>query len=179
MDIFETTTEIGGNTAKVKVLCELSSIVKDKYVKILDVGCVGPSPLQFWEPLLKKYPKNFELHGIDVVGIEKAKTLVETRGWKNVHLQTGSGYDLQSLYEKENFDVIVATQVLEHIAHLDKFLAEVVRVAKLGGWIFFTFDSAYPTGKYHFREPVKFFKILIKKILALIGNERHYDVPTL
>lgn len=178
MDILNARTELTGNLAKVKVLQELARLMEEgSKTRVLDIGCVGLQPLQFWEPLLDEGPVKFELYGIDIAGIKKAKELVTTKGWKNVRLQEGDGYFLHTIFEEGYFDVVVATQVLEHIAHLDRFLSQARRVVKPGGQVFFTLDSAHRSGKYTPRHPVKFLKNVVKKVLAWLGNERYYDLP--
>jgi 2-polyprenyl-3-methyl-5-hydroxy-6-metoxy-1,4-benzoquinol methylase len=168
-----------GNVAKVKVLRELSEkVLKKPGASVLDVGCVGPQPLGFWEPLLARPEANFKLSGIDVNGIEKAEEVVRQRGWsQSVQLRQGSGYDLSRLYAAESFDFVVATQVLEHVARLSLFLSEVATVLKPGGEAFFTLDSAHWQSRFALQDPLRLAKNLVKKGLGTLGNERHYDLP--
>jgi len=51
-EIFADSGVLTGNVAKVKVLEKLHDhIANASGVEILDIGCVGPQPLAFWEPL--------------------------------------------------------------------------------------------------------------------------------
>jgi 2-polyprenyl-3-methyl-5-hydroxy-6-metoxy-1,4-benzoquinol methylase len=167
-----------GNTAKVRVLVELDVRLRAavRPLRILDIGIVGPKPLEFWEPLRDQQEK-FELSGIDVAGIERAEAAARERGWSRVQLRQGSGYELERHFARESFDIVVATQVLEHVAQLERFLKQVARVLRPGGECFFTVDSAHYRSRFDVREPVRLVKNVVKKLLALLGNERHYDLP--
>jgi 2-polyprenyl-3-methyl-5-hydroxy-6-metoxy-1,4-benzoquinol methylase len=170
---------VGGNLAKVKALHELQHLIANgSATSILDIGIVGPQPLEFWEPLLERYPTQFHLTGIDVWGIDRARQVMEQHGWeKQVTLQQGSGYTLNKLFPPGTFDVVVATQVLEHVARLPLFLQQVVSVMRSGAEGFFVFDSAHYQSRFDLRFPVRLAKNLVKKGLSLLGSERHYDLP--
>ena len=170
---------VTGNVAKVKVVHELQRCLSTGEAKsILDIGVVGPQPLEFWQPLLDGYPTQFHLNGVDVWGIDRARQVVQQGGWeKQVTLQQGNGYTLNTLFPPETFDVVVATQVLEHIARLPLFLQQVVSVMRSGAEGFFVFDSAHYQSRFDIRFPVRLAKNLVKKGLSLLGNERHYDLP--
>ena len=168
---------VGGNTAKLRVMIELQKrMARHNSLRILDVGCVGLQPLQFWMQLLERY--QFHLTGIDVSGIDRARSLVLQRGWESkVTLIEGSGYNLTTLVAAGSFEIVVATQVLEHIAHLTKFLRQVAAVLCQDGEAFFTIDSAHWRRRFEWRQPIRAMKDVVKKALSLVGNERHYDLP--
>jgi hypothetical protein len=66
---------VTGNVAKVKVLHELHHLILNRpTLSILDVGCVGLQPLEFWEPLLASYASHFRHTGIDIQGIKRLRT---------------------------------------------------------------------------------------------------------
>jgi 2-polyprenyl-3-methyl-5-hydroxy-6-metoxy-1,4-benzoquinol methylase len=170
---------VTGNVAKVKVLHELHRLIsKEPKLSILDVGCVGLQPLEFWLPLLTSAAGSFQLTGVDVQGIDKAEQMVAQRGWKDyVTLRHGSGYELSALYAPESFTVVIATQVLEHVARLPLFMQQVATVMAHGAEGFFTIDSAHYQSRYDWRFPVRFIKNLGKKGLSFLGYEKHYDLP--
>jgi 2-polyprenyl-3-methyl-5-hydroxy-6-metoxy-1,4-benzoquinol methylase len=172
---------VGGNLAKVKALHELQHLIANgSATSILDIGIVGPQPLEFWEPLLESYPTQFHLTGIDVWGIDKARQVVEQHGWeKQVTLQQGSGYTLDELFGPTSFDSVVAMQVLEHIAQLPLFIQQVATVMHSGAQGFFAIDSAHYQSRFDVKAPVRLAKNLAKKGLSLLGYERHYDLPYL
>lgn len=170
---------VSGNVAKVKVLHELHRIISNESKpSILDVGCVGLQPLEFWLPLLNSSAGAFHLTGVDVQGIDKAEQIVEQQGYKeHVTLRHGSGYELSMLYAPESFDVVTATQVLEHVARLPLFMRQVAIVMRHGAEGFFTIDSAHYQSRFDRRFPVRLIKNLGKKGLSLLGYENHYDLP--
>jgi 2-polyprenyl-3-methyl-5-hydroxy-6-metoxy-1,4-benzoquinol methylase len=172
---------ITGNMAKVKVLHKLLALISSgARLSILDIGCVGPQPLEFWEPLLVHHGSRFHLSGVDVDGIELAREVAARRDWTSgLTLREGSAYNLTDLFTPQSFDVVVATQVLEHIAQIRRFMQQVVTVLKPGGEAFFTADSAHWQSRFDLRDPVRLAKNVAKKGLALLGNERHYDLPWL
>jgi 2-polyprenyl-3-methyl-5-hydroxy-6-metoxy-1,4-benzoquinol methylase len=149
-------------------------------VEILDIGCIGPQPLAFWEPLLSRTDARFRLTGIDVDGIEKAREMVARRGWTpSVTLLQGSGYDLENLFKPHSFDLVVATQVLEHVARIIPFMRQIQTILKAGGEAFFTLDSGHWQPRFDVQAPVRLAKNIVKKSLGSLGNERHYDLPWL
>lgn len=168
-----------GNVAKLKVLHALHGLIsKASTPSILDVGCVGLQPTEFWEPLLTSHASDFHLTGVDVRGIDRTRDIVTERGWGNcVTLKRGSGYNLSDLFAPGSFNVVVATQVLEHVAQLSLFMKQVATMLIPGGEAFFTVDSAHWKSRFDPWDPVRLTKNLIKKGLSLIGNETHYDLP--
>lgn len=167
-----------GNTAKVRTLCELANRIErsDRPLRILDVGCAGPQPLRFWEPIIERY-ENFFLVGLDIEGIAQARALARARGWSQVELVEGSGYHLTRLFPEHSFDVLVATQVLEHIARPAAFLREVAAVLKSQGEVFLTLDSAHERGRFPAGDPSRLLRNLAKRAMAIAGYERYYDLP--
>ena len=136
--------KITGNLAKVRVQQELFKLLK-KYntLNIINIGCVVLKPFQLWEPLITILEKKeIKLFGIDVACVNRTKKLIEEKGWKNVELRELSAYKLSNSFQSAFFDVIVATQVLEHIGNLRLFLGQVKKIIKKRGLIFLTFDSA-------------------------------------
>lgn len=176
-ELFTGPWTVTGNIAKVKVLQELHRLLANgSQTRVLDIGCIGPSPLQFWKPLLGHY--SFHLTGVDVHGIDRAQAIIGELGWQDwVTLKNGSGYDLTTLFAPDSFDLVVATQVLEHVARLPHFLNQVATVLRPGGEAFFSLDSAHPAPRFALKSPVRFVKNGVKKALSLIGHERHYDLP--
>lgn len=180
-EIFRESCVLTGNVAKVKVLQKLHDhIASPSEVEILDIGCIGPQPLAFWEPLLIRTEARFRLTGIDVDGIDKAREMVARRGWTpSVTLLQGSGYDLENLFPAHSFDIVVATQVLEHVARIVPFIRQIETVLKAGGEAFFTLDSGHWQPRFDIQAPVRLAKNIVKKSLGSLGNERHYDLPWL
>ena len=96
--------------------------------RVLDVGVTGPFPMQFWQPLFK-HP-NFELDGIDIDGPSIEALKKKTLPPQVKRLEALSGYDLLKKFEPASFDIVVSTQVLEHMKHPERCLAAVAAVLK-------------------------------------------------
>ncbi len=160
-----------GNLAKVRVLEDLAATAGP--LKILDVGCAGPSPLNLWEPFLASPDAPpIEIHGVDVdaAGVEAVRREAASRGWKQVaELQVGSAYDLPRLFAVGGFDAVVSTQVLEHLARPAEFLAGAAGALKAGGVCYVTFDSG------HFPSHDPLWKRAARRVLVAFGKERYHE----
>lgn len=174
---FDSSYLVAGNMAKVAVQQSLSErLERGRNLSVLDVGCIGLQPLDFWKPLLSRFD-NLELTGIDVQGIKKGQAVVDEMGWTAVKLLRGSGYDLNKLFEEDSFDIVVATQVLEHMAQPLLFFRGVEYVLRSGGEVFISLDSAHFSPRFSTRRLYRLLKNVVKRILAIFGNERYYDLP--
>ena len=179
-DLFDGEWVVTGNVAKARTIEELHHII-DAHpdVDVLDVGVVGLRPLEFWEPLLLTHA-SLQVTGVDVAGIERAQVVADQRGWGDrISLLEGNGYFLADLFPPASFDVLVATQVLEHVHSLPLFMRQVWAILRSGGRAFFTVDSAHFLSRFDPHHPLRLAKNLVKKGLALVGHERHYDLPWL
>src|SRR5262245_14261643 len=175
-ELFNSSVPLTGNLAKVHCMLAIEQRLQaGNRMNILDVGCIGPQPLDFWRPLMDRYAGRFTLHGIDVAGIERGQQVVRESGWDNVWLKEGSGYNLSARFDPESFDLVIATQVLEHMRHWRRFFLEAHTLLKPGGLLIVTFDSgdfARAAGV------VDLGKNLVKRLLAgAFGSERHWDFP--
>ncbi|MBN1564319.1 MAG: class I SAM-dependent methyltransferase [Anaerolineae bacterium] len=159
-----------GNTGKVRTLIELARLINAKPgLSILDIGCIGPNPLDFWRPLFALYGGQFQLTGIDpdADGIARTQARLHAITEHPVNLIAGNGYDLTRLFPDQQFDVIVFTQVLEHVFRYREFLTQVHHTVQPGGDVLFTLDS----GHY----PHQRWQDSVKGILARLGREHHYE----
>lgn len=160
-----------GNTGKTRIVELLLELPVG--TDVLDVGIAGPKPLEFWRPVFNERAVN--LTGIDHPdGIARTRDAAERFGW-NVRLLPGTGYDIP--FTDQSFDAVVATQVLEHMAHPCRFFDEASRVLRTDGDLFVTFDSAHFCARYPFRQPKRLAANVVKRLLAAFGDERHYDIP--
>lgn len=134
---------ITGNLAKYQVILELLKQVKKKSgLKILDIGCVGQRTLDIWRTVIEQ-GKNFELFGVDIAGVDYARKLVARKKWKNVKLCQLDVRELSQKFSTKFFDIIVSTQVLEHVRYPKIFFSEVSKVIKPSGLFYLTFDSGH------------------------------------
>jgi SAM-dependent methyltransferase len=93
--------------------------------RILDVGC-GMQP---YRPLIG--PGMSEYIGLDQAGPLAAPSVI------------GSAESLP--FEAESFDVVVATQVFEHLPHPQTAVGEAARVLRPGGRLIITVPGVWPT----------------------------------
>jgi len=70
-----------------------------------------------------------DVWGIEVV--EKIATMAKDRGIKVITVDLNQPLPLES----ENFDVVHAANIIEHLSNTDMFLTEVHRILKLGGYL--------------------------------------------
>lgn len=94
---------------------------KNSYESILDIGCGEGAVLNY---LNKKFKLPSDCHGIDLSEkeIEMAKKNIPFCTFK-----TGSIYELP--YENNRFDLVICTEVLEHLENPLKAMEEISRVA--------------------------------------------------
>lgn len=99
-----------------------------KGLKILDIGCGGGLVS---EPLARM--------GANVTGIDADKTAIKVA---SEHAKT-SGLKIDYKAEstdslKGQFDAVLALEIVEHVASVDKFVDEVVSLCKPGGLVIFS-----------------------------------------
>jgi 2-polyprenyl-3-methyl-5-hydroxy-6-metoxy-1,4-benzoquinol methylase len=157
-----------GNLAKVRVVCELAArLASDAApLNVLDVGCVGVAPFNQWRYLFRRFPGRIRLTGIDVRGLDRAAAVAAQEGW-DVELRALSGYDMASL--GRTFDVVVATQVLEHVRRPARFLEQLRAVLAPGAPAYLTIDSAHFAKSRDLRE-------WARDLVARFVHERWHDV---
>jgi 2-polyprenyl-3-methyl-5-hydroxy-6-metoxy-1,4-benzoquinol methylase len=150
------------NVGKYRIQRDLLALDKGR---ILDVGAVGVGPLDLWRYL--------PIDGLDVVavdndpaGIEKAKRLNLP-----IDLQCVSGYDLLEHFGAESFDLVISTQVLEHVARPADFLNQIAHVLKPGGELWATLDSGHHSVSH---AGDAWWKRRARPIVAKV-TEKHYD----
>ncbi|RLF06711.1 MAG: hypothetical protein DRJ64_04180 [Thermoprotei archaeon] len=102
---------------------ELRRIFRGLAGRVLDVGC-GDKPYRHW------FSKNVSQYiGLDVVDGPEVDMVVEPMGHWEISGQA--------------FDVVIATQVLEHVENLNHTLSEITRVLRPGGTVILSFPFLY------------------------------------
>ena len=137
---------LSGNLAKVKIVAELLALLESRPgpLEILDVGCAGPTPFNQWRYLLAEQPERIRLTGIDVRGLERARAAARELGF-SVELREISAYRMADELAR-TFDVVVSTQVLEHLRRPDVFLEQLARTLRPDGVAYLSLDSAHFRG---------------------------------
>jgi ubiquinone/menaquinone biosynthesis C-methylase UbiE len=128
-----------------------------KDAEVLDIGC-GLGQLAFE---LSKRSKR--VHAIDPsdYNISRAKTM---NGADNIEYAVGDGADLK--FENGRFDIIVSSEVIEHVKDFRKFLREMHRVGKKGAYYSVSSPNLHIFWMYPFywlyalRTPIKYAKIV-------------------
>ena len=157
-----------GNLAKVRVVLELAERLQRESgpLRVLDAGCVGVTPFNQWRYLFKRFPGRIRLTGIDVRGLDRAAAVAREEGW-DVELRSLSGYEMASLGRR--FDVVVSTQVLEHVRRPARFLEQLAAVLEPGAPAYLTIDSAHFQKTRDLRE-------WVRDLVARFISERWHDV---
>jgi ubiquinone/menaquinone biosynthesis C-methylase UbiE len=117
------------HTGKLKAVL---GFISHRPKKILDVGCASG---WFLKQVKEKYPESW-CYGVDLY--EKA---VNYGGKKygDLVLKHADAHKLP--FKKECFDLIICTEVLEHVVDPDKVLLEIKRVLKKNGTVVIEMDT--------------------------------------
>jgi len=154
-------------TGSIIFLTIIEELSKHKGEKILDAGCESG----FYLPFISKQFKI--VYGFDFSreGCEIAKQKIKR--FKNVHVFQ---HDLtkKTKFKKSSFDVILCSEVLEHIYNLDASLKELKRILKINGTLIITVPNftflghSYIEEKiteffFHWKDPTHIHRYSIKK----------------
>ncbi len=122
-----------------KIKFMLSSLGKSLVRKenCLELGCGMGGGLITLSKVCKK------VVGLDIskIDIWLAKKRIEENKITNVELVCDSGEKLP--FEDETFDLIIATDVIEHVANQEKFLREAYRALKVEGFFYFNSPNRF------------------------------------
>jgi len=114
-----------------KIFDELGSI---RAQKLLDVGCEAG-----WITI-KLAQKGAMVTAIDLIEEPIAELRRQVRGQKlNLKLMVADATKMP--FKPNSFDIILATEVIEHITRLEKFVTGAFRVLKPGGKLLVTFPN--------------------------------------
>jgi SAM-dependent methyltransferase len=129
-----------GNSAKLRLTLDLAALASRLgRLRVLDVGCAGPEPLNLWQPFVPLRDL-VELVGVDVAGLDRAEARARELGL-DVELRHVSASGLTAGFGEASFDVVATTQVLEHLYDWREAVREMGRVLRPGGTLFVTCDS--------------------------------------
>jgi SAM-dependent methyltransferase len=135
-----TAESLPGNSAKLRLTLDLAALAsKQKHLRVLDVGCAGPEPLNLWKPFVPLLDR-LEVVGVDVAGLDRTEARARELGFQ-VELREVSAYNLTAAFGEASFDAVATTQVLEHLHDWRGALREMSAVLRPGGTLFMTCDS--------------------------------------
>ena len=138
-----------GNSAKLRLTLDLAALASRLgRLRVLDVGCAGPRPLNLWQPFVPLRDL-VELVGVDIAGLDRAEARARELGL-DIELRQVSASGLTAAFGEGSFDVVATTQVLEHLHDWRDAIREMGRVLRPGGTLFVTCDSGEvraPLGK--------------------------------
>lgn len=156
---------LSGNTGKARIQRALLGL--PARTRILDVGAVGPTPLELWRDLpLGEMDLDVCAIDPDAEGVRNARELDLP-----IEVRCLSGYELTKHLEAGKFDIVVCTQVLEHVADPARLLSEIRAMLYSGGKLWMTVDSAH-FGRSHHGDPL--WKRFLRPTAARL-SERYYD----
>lgn len=119
--------------------------------RVLDIGC----GLQPYRPLLG--PRVTEYVGLDRPGPGSIPTVV------------GSAEALP--FDDRSFDAVLCTQVLEHLEHPERALAEAVRVLRPGGTLVITVPGVWPAHEVPY-DYWRFTRHGLERLLERVGVDK-------
>ncbi len=102
--------------------------------KLLDVGCEAG-----WITV-KLAQKGAQVTAIDLIE-EPIRELRRTIKEKNLSITLRVADATKLPFAAESFDIILATEVIEHITNLDRFVESAARVLRPGGVLLITFPN--------------------------------------
>lgn len=113
-----------------KIVNVIGNLKKNKNIKILDAGC-GEGQL-----LLEIFNRGYKnIYGVDITKI--ALKQAEKRVKAKLSLQ-----NLEDLnFPNEYFDVVICTEVIEHVENYKKVIKELKRILKKNGLLIITFPN--------------------------------------
>jgi len=148
------------------------AIPKKDNQKILDAGCGEGHLLEY----IQAANPSHELVGYDItdVAIESARRRCPTARIERMDLVKIESPD-------ESFDVIICTEVLEHIYEYREVLGELLRVLKKGGALILTFPNEFNwtvsrllLGRNPIKVPDHVNSFTPQRLVALVGTPPRY-----
>ena len=141
----------------IKLLKNEIGCIKNK--RILDIGC-GDGVLSY---LL--YKEGAKISGIDYSDIAINLAKQKTKNY-NIDFRQGNAYKL--MYNDNTFDIVVSSDVIEHLDNVNKYLSKINRVVVQNGIVIISTSiryTEYPLDKEHIIEwfPTEFKKIIEQK----------------
>lgn len=161
----------------IKKHLKILSFNKQEVIDVLDVGCGDGVLLYLLNKHLRKY--KFNIHGVDLS--EKALEVAKNKIPGGNFIKTDI---YNSTFQENNFDLIISSDVIEHVNHPDKMLVEIKRVAKKNALIIIGTPIKYtekPLDRMHVKEffQQEFIKITSEYFNFVELEESHKQIQFL
>jgi 2-polyprenyl-3-methyl-5-hydroxy-6-metoxy-1,4-benzoquinol methylase len=130
--------------------------------RILEVGC-----------FLGHYCNHFKELGHDPSGIDISPPVIEEANklYPDLDLRCTDGAGLDEVFEKNTFDAVIASEVIEHVLHPQDFLMSIRKVLKADGRLLLTTQNS---NAFHYR-----LRMLVGKFRWDPTHLRLYSKPEL
>ncbi len=133
----------------VEVVKEASKRSTDgRPLRVLDLGCGTAS---YVPALLREFPA-IEYVGVEPIAASYQGALKNLAGVDRAKVHFQLGYDSIQDEAEKSFDVVFSLSVLEHIKHLDRFLALGVKYAASGALIVHRYDLGHALHTHSLKE---------------------------
>ena len=118
------------------VLDLMKKASKSDVIRVLDVGCGEGSCYKFLKDRINK--ENLSLENLEYYAIDSNEELPQVLKESGIVFRLGDFTKLSSIYERKYFDVIIASEVLEHVTETDEFILSLKDILKDSGYIYLT-----------------------------------------
>jgi SAM-dependent methyltransferase len=125
-------------------------------LRVMDLGC---GTAAYVPALMEAFP-NLEYVGVEPIASSYAAAEKNLTGVKNTKIHFQLGYDFVPDEVEATFDLVFSLSVLEHIKHLDRFIALGAKYVKSGGLMVHRYDLGHALHTHSLKE----------KLHVLVGN---------
>ncbi len=117
-------------------------------VRVLDLGC---GDANYVPALIERFP-TIEYVGVEPIEDSFKGAQKNLNGVANAKVHFQLGYDSIPNEKEASFDVVFSLSVLEHIKHLDRFLALGTKYTKSGGLVVHRYDLGHALHTHSIKE---------------------------
>jgi 2-polyprenyl-3-methyl-5-hydroxy-6-metoxy-1,4-benzoquinol methylase len=118
------------------ILSQMRKASNHEPVRVLDVGCGEGSCFMFLKKRIEE--ENLPLQNLEYYAIDSNEALTSILKDSGIIFRLGDFTKLNSIYQKNFFDVIVASEVIEHVTETDAFILSLKDILKDSGYIYLT-----------------------------------------
>ena len=116
--------------------------------RVMDLGC---GTAGYVPQLLKKVP-NIEYVGVEPINTSYDAAIKNLEGLSNCKVHFQLGYDPVPDESENSFDLVFSLSALEHIKHLDRFIALSAKYVKEGGLMVHRYDLGHALYPHSLKE---------------------------